>query len=146
MTESSATPLPDEGPHLIALSPDQCKGSLIWQLHIQRALALDETYTMEAIWEEIDDGTMQGWAVFSEPAGLIAGLATCIIEQPACRVARICYCGGDKLESWQHLLSELETWAIRERCGRIEIHGRPGWARKFRDYRETVRVLTKELA
>jgi hypothetical protein len=61
------------------------------------------------------------------------------------RFCTIVACGGRARARWLALKSELETFARREGCRAIRIHGRRGWARAFPDYKLTRILLEKEL-
>ncbi len=54
--------------------------------------------------------------------------------------------GGDKVMEWgQDFLDIIEIFAAGEGCHAVEMYGRKGWGRVFRDYPQTSWTYTKEL-
>ena len=53
--------------------------------------------------------------------------------------------GGENMESWFHLFSEVEDWARAEGAALIRIMGRPGWGRVLKNYHVSNVVLERAL-
>lgn len=63
------------------------------------------------------------------------------------RVATIALCGGRGLETWKHILSEIEAWAREWQADEIQVRGRLGWQRVLKEdgYRPQIITLAKAL-
>ncbi len=97
------------------------------------------THSKEQIWSLIEAGGAQFHPL---PHGAIV---TCILNHPT-GIKELNYwlAGGElnELIKGEALITEL---ARSIGCHRVSISGRPGWKRKFRDYREASVILVKEL-
>lgn len=74
-----------------------------------------------------------------------AVVVTEIVDYANRKACRVLQCFGEGLHEWKHLLRQLEGWARSEGCDLMEIHGREGWGRVYRDYRKLQTVFTKDL-
>lgn len=61
------------------------------------------------------------------------------------RCCEIPFCVGDASKSWVHLIAEVEAYARRNGCIRMELSARKGWAKRLPDYRIDHVFLEKEL-
>lgn len=62
------------------------------------------------------------------------------------KVCVIVACGGADRKRWLPLLSQIESYAERERCERVRLFGRRGWLRALEGYSVSNVVLDKHLA
>lgn len=111
------------------------------------AKAVDRTpkASLTSVLEDLLAEQMHLWLIFEE-RHLLAAFVTEIREYPTGhKIVRVLLLGGEGHERWSHLLAEVEAFARAEGCRGVELVGRPGWARVFPDYRETERVLAKEV-
>jgi len=96
---------------------------------------LDETpsmqrfYTKEDIIDQICKQEMQVWT-----AGMDLVLITQVLTVPIGKVLQIVWAHGEGLDAhFAELLDKFHTFAWTQECIKIEILGRPGWERKFRE-------------
>jgi hypothetical protein len=61
------------------------------------------------------------------------------------KLCTILACGGAGFTRFGHLIGGLEHYARAERCVRMRICGRKGWARRLRDYAITRVIIEKRL-
>src|SRR6266545_1370529 len=60
---------------------------------------------------------------------ILAALVTEIALFHGLKVCTIAACGGHGVVRIRHLVDEIERYARAERCSRIRVYGRRGWAR-----------------
>ncbi len=60
-------------------------------------------------------------------------------------ICTIVACGGRGLKLWYGLISKLEEFARAEKCTRMRIIGRKGWARVLKTYWSPCIVLERRL-
>lgn len=100
--------------------------------------ALDGTWTMEAVRDELLRGRAKLWPMERSAA------VTQLHDYPAGRVCRVWLAGGD-LDELRDGLEVLDRYAREQRCTRIEIEGRPGWERVLDGYEKRRVILTKDI-
>ena len=100
--------------------------------------ALDDGYSLEDVWHEIEQDRAQFWPL---PYGAVV---TQVLEYPRRRVFRIWLAGGE-LDQLMYALEHAEEYARHRECDAIEIDGRKGWARVLDGFTETCRVLERKL-
>ena len=113
--------------------------------HIEKALSYTPECSVESTLQRIADGYAVLW-VISNSYGKHKGVVVTEIKRyPNFDVAVGHLCGGEDIDEWIHLLSEIEDWAKRQGCRRFEIQGRKGWAKKLpSDYKTDAVVYAKE--
>lgn len=84
--------------------------------------------------------------VATDVNAILAAAVTKVTQEDDARLCTIVACGGRDMERWGSLIEGIEKYARAEGCGAIEICGRPGWARRLREYRMRKIVIRKELA
>jgi len=76
-----------------------------------------------------------------------AVFVTRIVIYPHCKALQITSCGGKNMKRWLPEAKTLfEAYARFHQCDRMEIIGRIGWKRVFKDARVASITLIKELA
>lgn len=53
--------------------------------------------------------------------------------------------GGEEMECWLPLLSQIEDWARAEGAALVRVMGRPGWGRVLKNYQISNVVLERAL-
>ena len=67
------------------------------------------------------------------------------ITQTTNDICTIVACGGHGLRLWYGLIEKLEDYARAEKCTRMRIIGRKGWARVLKNYWSPCIVLERQL-
>jgi hypothetical protein len=83
--------------------------------------------------------------IASDEAEIKAVCTTEIINYAQMKVCRICILTGRDFRSWTKYCKDIENWAKKEGCKRIESLARKGWAKIFKDYTMSHIFLEKEL-
>jgi hypothetical protein len=109
---------------------------------LRKALAVaGDTYTLEDLLHEINEGTMQSFAE-SE-----SWVVTQIVDFPRKRYLEIVFAIGN-LADLKKIYPRLEAFARDNLCDGLRAFGRPGWMRQFEIDRagwvETTRTYVKE--
>jgi hypothetical protein len=107
----------------------------VWPLITQWLGALDERFPP---WWRLADpkakcrsGHAQLWLIRDDAA--IKGAVITQITTDAARVAEVALVVGEDMESWLHLIDDLEHWARREGCvAMIATAAREGWVRALK--------------
>lgn len=79
---------------------------------------------------------------------VIKGAVITQITVDAERVAEVPVVVGEDMESWLHLLDDLEHWARRENCvALVSTAGREGWVKVLKDrgWRKTAVLMERRL-
>ncbi len=100
---------------------------------------------VDYFFSEAKQNQMQIWLALTPPNTILAVAVTQIAECDGRKFCMVIQTAGTQMERWVHLLVEVEKWAAELGCQTIEIEGRRGWGRIFKDYRESYRVFAKEL-
>jgi len=135
---------------LLAIPPERVD-EIWWLARAQLALATSWTLkaTIDTVYADLIESKAQLWVAFLPAAKRI--LCSCVTDlqkwesgHMACRVLLI---GGGRLELWRHLVHGLEAYAAAEGAQTLEIIGRKGWERIFRDdgYIHSETTIAKEL-
>jgi hypothetical protein len=66
------------------------------------------------------------------------------VEYPKYKSCRIWLAGG-KMDELINIYPDIQKWAKSKGCKKIEIIGRKGWERVFKDHKKVAVVLLKEL-
>jgi hypothetical protein len=91
---------------------------------IERALRYDPEWTLEAIAEQITEGTMQLWP------GERSAVVTEILQRPRAKVLYFFLAAGE-MDEVQRLYHLILAWGKARGCTRASFVGRYGWARSF---------------
>ncbi len=107
---------------------------------------LDGRVTLQEIEEAVQDGRLEVHATIGEADTLETVIITKVREyRSGLRVLAIDYMAG-KMEEFMPDFHQLEALAREHRCHRIQVEGRPGWARVLgEDWTEVSRLISKEV-
>lgn len=98
--------------------------------------------------EDIERDLMEGdgllWLICDGKTIEAAG-ATLLVNTDKHLVCLITALGGENMDKWLPLLSQIEDWARAEGAALVRIMGRPGWARVLKGYEVSNVVLEKSL-
>jgi len=98
--------------------------------------------------EDIERDLMEGdgllWLICDGKRIEAAG-ATLLVNTDRHMVCLITALGGENMDKWLPLLSQIEDWARAEGAALVRIMGRPGWARVLKGYSVSNVVLERAL-
>ena len=109
-------------------------------------LALDHSYgeySLSSLYEAISDNSMQLWVSLDSFDTVEAALITQILDFPNVRICQMLMCGGREANNWAHFKEIIEDWAAQIGCQAVELVGRRGWKKYFKDYEELYTTLRK---
>jgi hypothetical protein len=112
--------------------------------HIRRAMARGGMGRFEDVERDVLTANAYLWLAI-ESGSVLAAAVTQVTQDKDRRLCTIVACGGHDWARWGALIEGLESYARAERCGRMEIAGRPGWLKRLPDYRLAKVVIRKEL-
>ena len=128
----------------------------VWSLvkkNIQQALSYSGNHTdADYVYQTIKDGKFQLWVVWDESKKTVKEqyngvVVTEIVQRKLKRSCHIFIVTGKNRQQWQHLISVLEDFALKNECNNMELISRNGWEKimnKF-NYKKTHVVLEKTL-
>ena len=128
----------------------------VWSLvkkNIQQALSYSGNHTdADYVYQTIKDGKFQLWVVWDESKKTVKEqyngvVVTEIVQRKLQRSCHIFIVTGKNRQQWQHLISVLEDFALKNECNNMELISRNGWEKimnKF-NYKKTHVVLEKTL-
>lgn len=97
-------------------------------------------YNIEAVYQEIKSGTHYLWVIFQGDDDILASFTTQFCYYPLKVHAAVLFCGsreGADMDGmsgkWVEAMEMFKDWAKLQGCHGIEIVGRKGWARVFKD-------------
>jgi len=128
----------------------------VWNLvkkDIDQALSYSGNYTdSEFVLEQLKQNKFQLWVLWDKSKQATIDkyygvVVTEIIQRKLRRSCNIFIVTGRHRQKWQHLISELENFAIKNQCNCMELFARPGWEKimKNKNYKRTHVVLEKQL-
>ena len=104
----------------------------------------DFSYDGRNLLDGILNKDMQLWISWKDKVE--SAVLTQITEYPKFKVCRWFLAGGFNMKHWiDEMKDQVETWAIQNKCKRIELVGRKGWLKTLKDYEAKHIVMTKEL-
>ena len=128
----------------------------VWSLvkkNIQQSLSYSGNHTdADYVYQTIKDGKFQLWVVWDESKKTVKEqyngvVVTEIVQRKLKRSCHIFIVTGKNRQQWQHLISVLEDFALKNECNNMELISRNGWEKimnKF-NYKKTHVVLEKTL-
>ena len=128
----------------------------VWSLvlkNIKEALSYSGNYTdSDFVLEQLKQNKFQLWVLWDKTKEKTIDkyygvVVTEIIQRKLKRSCNIFIVTGRHRQKWQHLVSELEKFAIDNDCNSMELFARPGWDKIMQnlDYKRTHVVLEKQL-
>lgn len=112
-------------------------------------VALDRTegeMSIKDVYNALLEQDMQLW-ILIDGLNVIGALVTQIIVFPGVKACRYVTLGGDVHGDFEAITDLIEEWAATQGCERMEIIGRPGWAKALKDfgYRQAYSYVTKRV-
>ena len=128
----------------------------VWSLvkkNIQEALSYSGNHTdSDFVYQTIQDGKFQLWIVWDKSKKTVQEqyngvVVTEIIQRKLKQSCNIFIVTGKNRQQWQHLISVLEDFALKNECTNMELIARQGWEKIMEqfDYKKTHVVLEKTL-
>lgn len=121
---------------LLAVPPGRV--SKIWWLarsQLELATSRTQKTTLDAVYASLLDRKAQLWMAFLPDNNRI--LCSCVTDiqqwESGYITCRVLLVGGERIELWRHLIRQLEAYAMDEGAHALEVIGRKGWERIFRD-------------
>lgn len=88
----------------------------------------------------------QLWIVSRDNVAIVAAGTTEILNaNSGLRILQVTALGGTDIERWMHLWPKMEVFAKAEKCDKVRFHGRKGWAKVMKDYREPWHTYEKDI-
>ena len=128
----------------------------VWSLvkkNIQEALSYSGNHTdSDFVYQTIQDGKFQLWIVWDKSKKTVQEqyngvVVTEIVKRKLKQSCNIFIVTGKNRQQWQHLISVLEDFALKNECTNMELIARQGWEKIMEqfDYKKTHVVLEKTL-
>ncbi len=114
------------------------------QPFVIKALTQAPEYAEHDVVRDVLSGSSHMW-VAREGRKKRGVVTTAINTYPQTKTCLIHLLGGEGIEHWVHLISEIEKWGKDSGCDSVEIHGRPAWKKLLPDYSTDRIILTKGL-
>lgn len=86
---------------------------------------------------------MQLWVVLEKE--IWAAVVTQIEQRLKEKTLIVLAAGGERLSEWLNIIQVFEEYAKQNSCGAVEIVGRPGWQRIYKDYHLKMVTMRKEI-
>ena len=112
--------------------------------YLRKALTKAPEYSLSAVLKSIYDGMSVLWLI-KEGEDVIGAFTVKVYEYPTSKILMLHLLGGDKIEEWLHLLSEVEDYGRDLGCDLVEMHGRYAWKKLLPDYTSDRIILNKVL-
>lgn len=102
----------------------------------------DRWWMLDGLRREIETNPDCGLFLAMDRQGIYGAAVVMVETKPnGERVAHFPALGGRDLKRWLHLVSDLKGWAKGRGASRLMIHGRPGWVRVLKGYRQAAVTL-----
>jgi hypothetical protein len=97
---------------------------------------------------DIEDAVLNGddllWIVWDGKKVLCAATTSLTITEMS-KVCILTACGGEDMNQWIPLFSQIEAYAKAEKCKSVRIYGRRGWQRVLPEYHVKHVILERPL-
>lgn len=111
-------------------------------------------YTVEGMARNLESGVWDLWVIWQDSLErenkIRAVVCTQIYKEiSGIKVCSICFTAGEHRQEWIHLLYDLEQWAKKNGCDKIEAWVRKGWVKDLvgpDDYTATRVIIEKDFA
>ena len=128
----------------------------VWSLvkkDISEALSYSGNHTdAQFVYDTIKQSKMQLWVVWDKDKEATIDkyygvVVTEIVKRKLIQSCNIFIVTGRHRQKWQHLISVLEDFALKNDCTNMELIARKGWQRIMEqfDYKQTHVVLEKQI-
>ena len=128
----------------------------VWSLvkkDISEALSYSGNHTdAKFVYDTVKEKKMQLWVIWdkSKPTTIekyFGVVVTEIVERKLKKSCNIFIVTGRQRQQWQHLISVLEDFALKNNCTNMELIARKGWTRIMKQfqYNQTHVVLEKPI-
>ena len=128
----------------------------VWSLvkrNIQEALSYSGNHTdSDFVYQTIKDGKFQLWVVWDKSKKTVKEqyngvVVTEIVKRKLKQSCNIFIVSGKNRQQWQHLISVLEDFALKNECTNMELIARQGWEKIMEqfNYKKTHVVLEKQI-
>ena len=128
----------------------------VWSLvkrNIQEALFYSGNHTdSDFVYQTIKDGKFQLWVVWDKSKKTVKEqyngvVVTEIVKRKLKQSCNIFIVTGKNRQQWQHLISVLEDFALKNECTNMELIARQGWEKIMEqfNYKKTHVVLEKQI-
>lgn len=107
---------------------------------------MDSMVTLETLLGTLLLGDSQLWIAHEEDDEVIGACVTSLHHSGGSRFCSIDIAGGRDVRRWKDFIHDIEAWARREGCTRMQIPGRLGWQRLLKGYQPSYVVHRKELS
>lgn len=87
----------------------------------------------EDVHNDLLNSNRQLWTAVDE-GKIIAAAVTQIIVFPRNKIGQVTLGAGIRMEEWMHYMQVFEQWFKSMGCTRVELLGRPGWSRVFKQH------------
>lgn len=112
--------------------------------YLRKALTKAPEYSLGDVLKSIYDGLSVLWLI-REGDEVVGVFTVKVYEYPESKILMLHLLGGDKIEEWLHLLSEVEDYGRDLGCDTVEMHGRYAWKKLLPDYTSERIILKKVL-
>lgn len=130
---------------VICVDPKQVH--LVWyevSHWIKIAFERTDAGLFETVERKVLDGRALLWFWWNEPK-IECAAVTELTRTENSKICEIIAVGGSGRRRWPHLIQTIENYARSERCGAVQMLGRRGWARVFKNYKITNVLLERRL-
>lgn len=102
-------------------------------------------YEVEDIYDAVKQYNHNLWIAFYGPK-IKGAVVTNVLHYPRKSCLSMVFCGGVELSKWKApMLKLLQHWAYDQHCENVELTGRPGWAKIFKEDGNQIVWHTSEL-
>jgi hypothetical protein len=112
--------------------------------YLRKALTKAPEYSLRDILKSIYDGISVLWLI-RDDGDIVGAFTVKVYEYPESKILMLHLLGGDKIEEWLHLMSEVEDYGRDLGCDLVEMHGRYAWKKLLPDYTSDRIILNKVL-
>lgn len=114
-----------------------------WLKDVEKLVSGKLTYPQ--LIDGIYHGRAQLWLVKRDAP--VAAIVTEILTYPSVRYCHVMIVsGGGNAKEWHRpVIEQIEGWAKRQGCDKVEMYGRKGWLRLLPEYRIKQYRMEKEL-
>ena len=110
-------------------------------------------YDIRALYDELMGGHQHLWVVFKDGDTVVAAFTTMFTSYPGRTNLSVVFCGSDDSMGgvsgmWSNVMLDIIEWAKINGCSAVEVAGRRGWARVFRDlgFKESYVMIEAEVS